>query len=518
MSLAIKTNVFSGKESLVIFITTIVIGLISFVLLYLKDNYSLIYYGDAVSHLFIARKLVDSATPGISQIGTVWLPLPHLMLLPFSLVDQLYVNGIAGLVVSLPCHAATSVLIYKIIRNQIGLSHIALIGGFLYASNPNLIYLGITAMTEAPFLLFFVAFAYYFQKWNYGFNESENNLKYLFLASFFISLATLCRYEGWIVAMVFVSYVSYVIAKSQHIKKHKLSAILISLIAFSGMIFWLGWNQYSYDDPLEFANSQFYSASSQAAERTYRDYLYLQPLNVITIYGMALGMIAGPILLSIAVIGFVFYFKNKNQRTKLYVFLSLPPVFTIISLFSGIAEMSQWWFNARFATLILPFVLVLTAFALAKIVQKNRRIVIPVTIVAVFAFQLFTPMFGVVTFLDAQAGWTYKQTPYAIEAAEFLRSDYDNGQVMIMTGSSQAHRIMQVSGIHLVQFDEVIESVISKPSFMEPWLYDKWLIIGKEPDSDSENAVNYWMERTDILNQHYSLVFENQYYKIFLRE
>ena len=517
MSLVIKKNVFGGKESLVIFTATLAIGLISFALLYLKDNYSLIYYGDAVSHLFIARKLVDSVVPGISQLGTVWLPLPHLMLLPFSLVDQLYVNGIAGMLVSLPCHAVTSVLIYKIIRNQIGLSYIALIGGFLYASNPNLIYLGITAMTEAPFLLFFVAFAYYFQKWNKGFGESKNNLKHLVLASFFVSLATLCRYEGWIISLVFVSYVTYVIAKSRHVRKHKLGAILILLIAFSGIMFWLGWNQYYYGDPLEFANSQFYSASSQAAERPYRDFLYLQPLNVITIYGMALAMISGPILLSMAVIGFVLYLKDKDQsqRTKLYAFLGIPPLFTLILLFFGIAEMSQWWFNARFATFLFPLVIILTAFTLVKIMQrsKERRIII-IVIVAVFTFQLLTPAFGVVTFLDAQSGWVYKQTPYAIESAEFLRSEYDEGQVMIMTGSSQAHRIIQVSGIHIIQFDEIIESLMSKPSFKEPWLHDKWLIIGKEPDSDSVNAVNYWMERMDVLNQHYSLAFENQYYKI----
>ena len=146
--------------------------------------------------------------------------------------------------------------------------------------------------------------------------------------------------------------------------------------------------------------------------------------------------------------------------------------------------------------------------------SKEKRTIIAVIIVAAFAFQLLTPTFGVVAFLDAQSGWIYKQTPYAIEAAEFLRSEYDDGQVMIITGSAQAHRIMQVSGIHLVQFDEMIESFLLKPSFKEPWLYDKWIVIGLEPGSDSVNAVNYWMERMDTLNQHYSLAFENQYYKI----
>ncbi len=84
---------------------------------------------------------------------------------------------------------------------------------------------------------------------------------------------------------------------------------------------------------------------------------------------------------------------------------------------------------------------------------------------------------------------------------------------MIMTGS--AHRIMQVSGIHLIQFDEMIESNLSKPSFKEPWLYDKWIIMGLEPDSDSVSAINHWQQRLNELQQHYSLEYENQYYKIF---
>ena len=516
MSVSIEKN---SKIPLIIFLAAIVIGLVSFAVLYSVDNYSLNYYGDAVSHLFSARKIVDSVDPGINQIGTVWLPLPYLMFLPFSLVDQLFSSGIAGMIVSLPCHAVASVLIYKIIRNQTGLTYVAMIGGFLYASNPNLIYLGITAMTEAPFLLFFIAFAYYFQKWNDGFSESKNNLKHLALASVFISLATLCRYEAWMVSLFFVPYiVLFVIVKRYDIPKYKLATILVSLIALSGIFFWLMWNQYYYDDPLEFANAEFYSATSQSIERQYRDFLYLQPLNDITIYGMAASMISGPILLSMAAIGFVFHLKGKNKidRTRLYGFLSLPALFTLISLYIGIGEMSQWWFNARFAAFLSPLVIILTSFAIAKLVPKiKRRPIFAMIIVSLFAFQLLTPVFGVVTFVDAESGWVYKQAPYAIKAAKFLKTEYDDGNVMIMTGSAQAHRIMQVSGIHLIQFDEMIESYLSKPSFKEPWLYDKWIVMGLDPGSDSVSAVNYWQQRLSEIQQHYSLEYENQYYKIF---
>jgi len=47
----------------------------------------ILLFGDAVAHINIARKVFDSRTPGLLQLGTVWLPLPHLLMLPFLAND-----------------------------------------------------------------------------------------------------------------------------------------------------------------------------------------------------------------------------------------------------------------------------------------------------------------------------------------------------------------------------------------------------------------------------------------------
>src|SRR3954454_20251628 len=47
------------------------------------SNGYILYYGDAESHLGTARRIIDSRTPGYDQIGSPWLPLPHLLMLPF---------------------------------------------------------------------------------------------------------------------------------------------------------------------------------------------------------------------------------------------------------------------------------------------------------------------------------------------------------------------------------------------------------------------------------------------------
>src|ERR1700704_6137423 len=53
-------------------------------------------YGDAIAHINIARRVFDSKTPGLLQLGTVWLPLPHLLMVPFLLSKEMWQRGGGG--------------------------------------------------------------------------------------------------------------------------------------------------------------------------------------------------------------------------------------------------------------------------------------------------------------------------------------------------------------------------------------------------------------------------------------
>lgn len=52
-----------AKISGLIFIAAILMGIASVGILYLIDESSLLYYGDAVSHLYSARRFVDTNDP-----------------------------------------------------------------------------------------------------------------------------------------------------------------------------------------------------------------------------------------------------------------------------------------------------------------------------------------------------------------------------------------------------------------------------------------------------------------------
>ena len=61
---------------------------------------AMLNYGDAVAHLHIARRVLDSRFPGFSQLGSVWLPLPHILLIPFVQNYQWWATGLAGVIPS----------------------------------------------------------------------------------------------------------------------------------------------------------------------------------------------------------------------------------------------------------------------------------------------------------------------------------------------------------------------------------------------------------------------------------
>ena len=63
---------------------------------YFFQHHQILLYDDSISHLRIARRVFDNTTPGLAQLGGVWLPLPHVLMLPFIWNDYLWRTGLAG--------------------------------------------------------------------------------------------------------------------------------------------------------------------------------------------------------------------------------------------------------------------------------------------------------------------------------------------------------------------------------------------------------------------------------------
>src|SRR5271169_4339513 len=113
----------------------------------LSHSYVL-YDGDAEAHLNIARRILDSRTPGPEQIGTAWLPLPHLLMIPFVMDDPWWRNGLAGTIPSSACFVLAGAFLFAAARRCYGSASAALAVTLLFALNPNMLYLQATPMTE----------------------------------------------------------------------------------------------------------------------------------------------------------------------------------------------------------------------------------------------------------------------------------------------------------------------------------------------------------------------------------
>jgi hypothetical protein len=107
---------------------------------------------DARAHLVVARRILDSLTPGWQQIGAVWLPLPHVLnMLPVQ-VDEWYRTGASGIAISVLSMAVAVWSVVRLTAGTAGSGSAGVAGTALLFANANVLYVQSTPMTE-PLLL-----------------------------------------------------------------------------------------------------------------------------------------------------------------------------------------------------------------------------------------------------------------------------------------------------------------------------------------------------------------------------
>ena len=149
--------------------------------------------------MLIARRLFDNLTPGLAQIGGVWLPLPHLLMVPFIWNDYFWHTGLAGSFVAMPCYVLSASYIFLIARRLTHNNPASFVGTLVFVLNPNILYLQTTPLSELVLLATLTMSAYYFVLW-----ASDDSILNLVRAGVCIFLATLARYDGWPVFLVMV--------------------------------------------------------------------------------------------------------------------------------------------------------------------------------------------------------------------------------------------------------------------------------------------------------------------------
>jgi hypothetical protein len=286
--------------------TAVAVGLIAGALsaastFYYFRHHLVLGYQDSFSHLEISRRVVVGLSPGIAQLGGVWLPVPQLLQALLSWNDTLYRTGLAGSAVSMTCYIASAVLLYKLIRVYSGSRRWpAVAGALVFASNVNVLYQQATPMDELPFYAFTIAAVYYLVQWG----ETRNPTK-LLAGSIASMLAVLCRYEGWFLAGVYVICVIVMARRMGYSWRDTRALAFISGVF--GLIIpvgaWVLYNYMIFDNPLYFADGPQSSAAQVAQQHdtlsvgnwalTLRGYGYAvrSDLGLAVIIAAALGLV-----------------------------------------------------------------------------------------------------------------------------------------------------------------------------------------------------------------------------------
>jgi hypothetical protein len=103
------------RETILVGYLAAFFSLIAFLFFFQRDM--VLLYGDAVAHINIARRVFDSRTPGLKQLGTVWLPLPHLLMIPFLISDWAWQNGLGGSLPSMFAYVAAVMGLFRLVRD-----------------------------------------------------------------------------------------------------------------------------------------------------------------------------------------------------------------------------------------------------------------------------------------------------------------------------------------------------------------------------------------------------------------
>ncbi|QHN05276.1 hypothetical protein FTO74_01465 [Granulicella sp. WH15] len=245
------------EETLPVGIGAVAVGFIALVVCVLHGY--LLLYGDAVSHLGIARRIVDSRNAGLGQLGGVWLPLPHLLMTPFVGKMEWWQNGMAGAWPSLLFYVLGVMGFYRLTRRMMT-PRWAFAATLFYGLNPNLLYLSTTAMTEPLFLALLIWMVLLTMECIAAIDAGQQRLvrRRLVWIGLLIFCAVMTRYDGWILGAAVWCILAYKLFKRPALRVKVTSTFaILTVLAIAGPLLWFWYNQHFEHDWLDFMRGPY---------------------------------------------------------------------------------------------------------------------------------------------------------------------------------------------------------------------------------------------------------------------
>jgi len=447
-------------------------------------------YGDGLAHMEGARRFFDSFTPGYEEVGSVWLPLYHLICSPLAINDFLWRSGLAGGIVSSTAFALTAYLLFRLgaeINRNLAAGIVALAGILMC---PSLLYLASTPLTEPLALLLLVVVAY--ALFRYSQSGSWKSLAGAAVAAF---MGTLTRYEGWNV-LPFATLLVFLIHPHPW-KKRLIRAAFFAGAAGAGPLLWIIHNAHRYNNPLEFYNGLGSAKDIYAHQLATTAFAYPTDGSLLLsmrYYLEDLKLVIGVWALELAVLGLVAWCASlrESRRGAVAALLIVSLPFYIQAMAHAAIPLyvptlfPHTYYNLRYGVEMVAAVALFPSFVFFPCLGKKLR----VTLLIIFLIFLGR-QFAAMTAAGAKELPVVKEgilnTPCRARRQQaiiqFLRAHYDGKRVLVASGKWPC--VMPQVGIY---FRNTLTSQNRKygaKMHTEPEKWVEWIIRGEGDAIDS---------------------------------
>lgn len=440
-------------------------------------------YNDARSHLDIGRRVVEGLKPGLAQLGSVWLPLPHILMLLTIWNDFMWHTGLAGSLQSMISFVVTGFMVYLfLVKLQVGvIGRIA--GVLIFVANLNVLYLQSTAMTELLLLATMTIGVYELFLWHIS-----SDIRNLIKSAFWIMLATLVRYDGWFLLIYAAMLVLLQTYRKKGVKAAEGMVLFYCTLAGFGVVLWFLWNLLIFKDPLYFALGP-YSAHAQQQQLAGAGVLPTKGNLWLSFkfYFYALAYNSGTFIMILSLIGAVMLWLDKNIKSDIRIVttaLTVPFIFNVLALYFGFSVLfiqglsGNTWFNIRYGVMMMPSIAIFIGYFIHKAVRFRYVLIGLLLFVTFFSFTSQ----DAVTIDDARVGSSQKNVT---QVSGWLHQNADNKDGFVLISAASHDAIIFSSGLPMKKFIHEGTGAYWDSAVKSPDRWARWIIMRTNDNNDS---------------------------------
>ncbi|CAN5467199.1 hypothetical protein BH09ACT12_BH09ACT12_27480 [soil metagenome] len=488
-------------------------------------------YGDALAHLTIAQRISDSRSAGLSQLGTVWLPLPHLLLLPLVQSEWLFSTGVAACILGSLCLGASTTALYRImVRLHLGRTA-QVLGLLVFLANPAYLYLSTTALTEPVLIAALLMCIAGLAGWAFD-KRSLSGGELAVFAGVPAALGALTRYEGWALVLSGGCFV-VIVALRRGMRLRRAVALALAFAGPSIMAvgWWLAYNLSVYGTPTKFLTGEYSAAAyTQVFADTGRLTTAGNPGLSLQVLGEAMLENIGLAGLVVAGIGLLAMTAawGIGDRALLVWLAGTSTAFLFVSLTTGQHIMTNdvslptGAYNNRYVLSALPWIALLCA-VLVGLVRSRPRVA--TALVALGAVALVWQnvwwaqdpgtRISVIQEADIQHD-AYREVK---EVATWVGDHYDGGGILM---DESALLVTPVIGIDHHAYVNRATGELFVQALLNPYPVVKWVFMHRDVDSQVENVssidrVTAALADSPTFLLHYRVVHESPDFLVFRR-